>query len=252
MIKGINSKIYKYAGILIFLIIWFSITLLNRQIQTYVANPIETFTALYSLFKTKQIVLDILATLTRTVFAFIPAVILGIISGILLGYYKKLKYVFEPIIEFFRTLPSTALLPVFILFFGINDFSRIGTAFFISYMLVLINTLYGVTNISSTRLNAALCMKANKYQLFTEVIIWEILPYIFSAMRLAISITLIVILISEMLISSKYGLGVRLFEMQQTYKTDYLYAIIFITGFLGYALNKIIILIQNRILHWTN
>lgn len=247
----INDWLFRSIGVFIFILIWFLVIHLNRSLQTYIATPEETAIALLLLFKSKIIIFDVVATLARTIGSFLPAVFLGVLAGMLLGFFKKLLYFLEVPIEFFRSLPSTTLLPVFILALGINDFARVGTAFFISFWIVLINTLYGVNSMTKTRVNVAISMRASKFQLFKEVIFWEILPYIFSAMRLALSISLIIILITEMIISSKYGLGVRLFEFQQTFKIDYLYAVIFLTGCIGFAINKILLKIQERILYWT-
>ena len=152
--------------------------------------------------------------------------------------------------EFFRSLPATALLPIFILAFGVNDITRIGIAFFISFWIVLINTIYGVNHSSDLRKNVALSMHATKIQIFIYVTIWEILPYIFSAMRLAISISLVIVITAEMIIGPDYGLGIKLLNSQQTFRTDYIYAIILVTGTLGFILNKIIWLSEKRIIHW--
>lgn len=252
MKKRIFNLCYKYLGILIFFIVWITVTASNKQIHTYIADPAETVKALISLIKAGLIFRDIAATLTRTILAFIPALICGVVLGILLGYFKRLRDIFEPIVEFFRCLPSTALLPVFVLFFGINDYARIATAFFIIIWIIVINTIYGVINIPKTRINVALCMKASKYETFKEVIMWEILPHIFSGMRLTISIGLVIIIISEMLIGAQYGLGSRLLEMQQTFKVDYLYAYIFVIGWLGFFLNKIILIVEKKIINWAN
>lgn len=246
----VNKWLLRSIGIIILILIWFLIVHFNRQLQAYIATPEETAIALFLLFRSKIIILDIGTTLVRTIGSFLPAVFLGVLAGMMIGFFNKLFYFCEVPIEFFRSLPSTALFPVFILAFGINDLARVGTAFFISFWIVLINTLYGVRSITKTRVNVAISMRASKFQLFKEVILWEILPYIFSAMRLALSISLIIILITEMIISSKYGLGVRLFEFQQTFKIDYLYAVIFLTGCIGFAINKILLTIQERILYW--
>lgn len=242
-----SNIFFRLVGIFIFISVWFILANLNDSLKTYVASPVETLIALFSLLRSRVIVLDVATTAIRTIESFIPAVFLGVLAGIALGLSKKLFYSGEIMIEFFRSLPSTAILPIFILVFGINDFSRVGTAFFISFWIVLINTMYGIKNMEKSRVNVAISMGANKFQIFKEVIFWEIIPYIFSAMRLAISISLVIILITEMIIGSKYGLGVRLFEFQQTFKVGYLYAEIIIIGFMGLAINKLILLMQNKL-----
>lgn len=247
-----NLYLLQLLGVVVFVLIWFFLSHIGRdQLKLYIASPEETISSLVYLIKYQKLILDIVTTFARTILAFLPAVFFGIILGILIGSNKILFNTSEILIEFFRSLPATALLPVFILVFGISDTSRIGTAFFISFLVMLINTVYGVKHSSKIRTKVALSMKASSFQIFKEVTIWEILPHIFSGMRLIISISLIIIVITEMVIGPKYGLGIRLLESQQTFRIGNLYAIMIATGMLGFVLNKSVLFFERKIIHWT-
>lgn len=253
MIRSLsNSPLFlKIFGVILLVGIWYGIGVSSgSQTMLYLATPQETLTALFALFRFHDFLFDILATFLRTISAFVPSVILGVLAGLVLGLNKRLYFFCEAPIEFFRSLPATALLPIFILTFGINDIARIGIAFFIGFWVVLINIIYGVTNSSELRKNVALSMHASRRQIFMYVTLWEIFPYIFSAMRLSISISLVIVLIAEMVIGPEYGLGIKLLNAQQTFRADYVYAIILMTGLLGFILNKIIWSSEKRIVHW--
>lgn len=250
--NGRNSFLLQLSGVIFFIIVWMLISYVGQDnLVLFLASPQETIISSVSLLRHQGLIVDIVATLTRTVLAFLPAVFFGVIFGFLLGSQKILLDVSEPLIEFFRSLPATALLPIFILAFGINDMARIGAAIFIGFWVMVINTIYGVTHVSKIRTKVALSMKANRLQIFKYVTMWEILPYIFSGMRLTVSISLVIIVITEMVIGPTYGLGIRLLESQQTFKVGNLYAIMIATGALGFMLNKTILFFERRIIHWT-
>lgn len=239
------------VGICLFVAVWIFIGQVDRRnTSLFIATPQETILSFYRLISLEHLLYDILATVFRTVSAFVPAVIFGVAVGLIFGFSKRLYYLSELPIEFFRSLPATALLPIFILAFGINDVARIGVSFFVGFWVVLINTIYGVTHSSELRKNVALSMRASQLQIFMYVTVWEILPYIFSAMRLAISVSLVIVLISEMVIGPEYGLGIKLLTAQQTFRTDNVYAIMLVTGMLGLLLNNLIREGEKRIVHW--
>lgn len=253
MIKtfGNNPFFLKIFGVILLVAVWHGIGVLYAsQTMLYLATPRETLAALYILFRFHDLLFDIFATFLRTISAFVPAVFFGVLAGLILGFSKRLYYLCEAPIEFFRSLPATALLPIFILTFGINDVARIGIALFIGFWVVLINTTYGVTHSSELRRNVAISMHATRRQIFMYVTLWEILPYIFSAMRLTISISLVIVLIAEMVIGPERGLGIKLLNAQQTFRVDNVYAIILMTGTLGLILNKFIWINEKRVIHW--
>ncbi len=249
-----NDGLYflPFLGIVVFILIWFFISHIGKdQFRLYLASPEETISSLVFLIRNQELALDTVATLARTISAFLPAVFFGVTLGFLLGSNRLLLNTFEILIEFFRSIPATALLPIFILAFGISDVARVGVAFFISFWVMLINTIYGITHMTKARTKVAQSMKASSLQIFKYVIVWEILPYIFSGLRLAISISLVIVVISEMVIGPKYGLGIRLLESQQTFKVGNLYAIMVVTGMMGFVLNKAILYFERDIIHWT-
>jgi len=237
-------------GPLIFLFFWWLISHLLKQPNIFLSTPEETIEVLIKLIISPQVLIDVTTTFFRVLISFFVALFFGAPLGLLIGSNKKLLLSFEIIIDFFRSLPSTSLLPLFLLLFGINDLARIGIAAFVAFWTILFNTLYGVLHSSETRINVAKTIKATKIQVLRDVIFWESLPYLFAGMRLALSITLIIVIISEMVVSPKFGLGVRIYEMQQLYRIPQLYALIIFTGGIGYIVNKIFSLLEKRVVHW--
>ncbi|MAG02967.1 taurine ABC transporter permease [Candidatus Pacearchaeota archaeon] len=237
-------------GPIVFIILWAIISKLNIIDSFFLSNPVETFETLFLLIKSGEIIPDIIATLSRTLKAFIIAAIIGVPLGLFLGESDKIYESFEFVIDFFRSTPATALFPLFLLVFGIDDSSKIAVAAFGASLIIIFSTAYGVMNAKKSRILAAKIMGANKWQRFKHVIFWESLPETVIGLRHAISMSLIIIIVTEMFIGTNVGLGHRIIDSQYIYSIDSMYAAIIVTGILGYLLNYSLLFLERMYVHW--
>jgi len=238
-------------GPAIVILIWFLISNLNIVDKFFLPDPISTFKELFSLIFNGTILPDMVLTLERTISAFIIALIIGLPLGLILGSSRKLYESFEFVIDFFRSIPATAMFPLFLLIFGIEDKSKIGVAAFASVLIILFNTAYGVIHAKKSRALAAKLMGASKIQIFRFIYFWESLPQTFIGLRSALSMSLIIIVVTEMFIGTYAGLGRKIIDFQITYNITSLYAVILLTGILGYLINFIFIYTEKKLIHWS-
>ena len=238
-------------GPLILLFLWFIITTLELVNPLFVPSIPSVLASFKDLFSGADVYVDLFSTLQRLVFGFAIGAILGIMLGIPAGYSEELYNMLEFLIDFFRSIPVTALFPLFLLFFGIGDFAKIGIAAWSSSLIVLFNTIYGVRNSRKTRVLVAQIMKATKFQLFYRVVLPDSLPQIFVGLRTSLSLALIVVIVTEMFLGTTTGIGQRIFNTSITYRVPEMYASILLAGILGYTLNKLFALLESRIVHWT-
>ncbi len=237
-------------GILFLLILWFTIHYLKIVSPLFIPSPIEVFVKGFELVFKGVLAKDFLMTVERTFFSFILAVCIGVPIGIILGNSNKLYETCSVLVDFFRSIPGTALFPLFILFFGVGNAAKIGNAVFASSLIILVNSMYGVKNSNKLRIEAAKVMRANRKTIFLKVILPEALPEIIGGLRIAVSICLIVIVVTEMFIGTEYGLGKRIMHSHELFRISEMYASILLTGFLGYALNQILLFVEKRYVHW--
>jgi NitT/TauT family transport system permease protein len=243
-------KKYSIIGPIFLIILWVIVSKLQLIDKFFLPDPLTVFKKLGELFITATILPDMFATLGRVALAFTIAVIIGLPLGLFLGWSQKLYRSFEFVIDFFRSTPPTALFPLFLLVFGITDNSKIAVAAFSSMMLIIFNTAYGVMQAKKSRVLAAKIMGASKFQIFKWILFWESLPQTFIGLRSAVSISLIVIIVTEMFIGTSVGLGRMIIDSQITYEIPAMYAVILLTGIIGYLLNLIFLLIEKKVLHW--
>ncbi len=232
--------------------IWHIATSLQLVNALFLPTPLETIQTLYiQLIQTQELWPDIFATLYRTVIAFILAAIAGIVLGLLLGYSKLAHSSMGTAVDFARSIPATALFPLFLLFFGIGDEAKIAVGVWAASLIIMINTAYGVRHANKVRLMVAKAYKLPQVETFTKVILPEAAPHIAAGLRIALSLTLIVVIVTEMFIGTNIGLGHRIIDAQLVYRVPEMYAAIIIAGILGYLLNHILQLAEKKVIHWS-
>jgi NitT/TauT family transport system permease protein len=238
------------VGIFAILLIWFLVSTLKILDVFFLPSPQIVLLELAKLVLNGTLNQDIWSTMIRFAESFIIALIIGIPLGMILGSSSKLYESMEVLIDFFRSLPATAIFPLFLLVFGIEDSSKIAVAAFGAALVIIFNTAHGVMNSNKSRKTAAKLMGANKLQIFKEIVFWESLPQTFIGIRTALSLTLVVIIVTEMFIGTQFGLGRRIIDFEYSYSIASLYATIILTGLLGYLLNQIFSIIEKKIVHW--
>jgi len=203
------------------------------------------------LFSSGEIWDNLGATFFRMMAGFLLASIIGIPLGIVLGHFRK-AYVFsEFFIDFTRSIPATALFPLFMLILGVGDKSKIAIVCFSCLFVILINSIYGVWNSPKDRVLMAKTFRATNTQIFSKIILFDALPQIFAGLRNALSIALILAVVTEMFIGTNRGLGFIIYNSKIAYDTPTMYAVIILTGILGYSANRCLLWVERRTIHWS-
>ncbi|MBI4181893.1 MAG: ABC transporter permease [Candidatus Aenigmarchaeota archaeon] len=236
-------------GVLALLVAWGLAASAGLVDSFFLPGSLETFQELGDLLAGGEIGDDIALTLGRIAAAFSIAAAIGLPAGLALGMQPSLFERLEFLVDFFRSIPATALFPLFLLVFGISDSSKIAVAAFSSALIILFNTAYGVRHAKKARLQAARLMGANRRQL-TSIIFWESLPQTLVGMRTAVSLSIIVIVVTEMFIGTSAGIGRLIVDFQYVYNVPGMYAAIFLAGVIGYLANLAFALLEKRVVHW--
>ncbi|MDP2074790.1 ABC transporter permease [Hydrogenophaga sp.] len=240
-----------FVGPVVLFIIW------DLAVRTGFIKPIllpapaDAIGALLSGLAGGPLLTDFGVTVWRTVQAFLIAAVVGMPLGVLLGSNEKAYRSVEFLIDFFRSTPSSALIPLFLMVFGVSDINKVAIAAFGALLIVIFNSAYGVINARKQRVMAAKVMGATRWQVFKDVLIWESLQPSFVGLRSAVSMALVIVIVAEMFIGADSGLGNRIINSQQVMNVKDMYASILAAGALGYALNVLFLVVERRIVHWS-
>ena len=244
-------RLLPFAGPLGLFIIWDLVVRLGFIKPILLPLPADTVVTLVTGLAGGTLLTDFLVTVWRTVQAFVIAAVVGMPLGVLLGANERAYRSVEFLIDFFRSTPSSALIPLFLLIFGVSDVNKIAIAAFGAFLIVVFNSAYGVINARKQRVMAARVMGASRWQIFKDVLIWESLQPTFVGLRSAVSMALVIVIVAEMFIGSDNGLGHRIIDAQQVLNVKSMYAAILAAGALGYALNILFLVAERRIVHWS-
>jgi sulfonate transport system permease protein len=238
-------------GVIGLLAIWSLATYGGFVDTVLLPPPQQAFEALWQGMTTGKLGIDFVRTVERTLWATLIASVIAIPLGIILGSQERLYRSLEFVIDFFRSTPASAMFPLFLVLFGVGDRTKISVAAFGAVLVILFNVAYGVMNARKTRLLAAKVMGASRARVLFDVMLLESLPQTFVGLRNGVSLALVIIVVAEMFIGSRDGLGHSVFEAQQLFDMPRMYAAIFAAGFLGYGLNLMFMLIERRFVHWS-
>jgi len=238
-------------GPLVLFLVWDLVVRFGLVSRILLPSPADTLIAFVQGMAGGALLTDFLVTVSRTLIAFFVAAALGMPLGILLGSSERAYRSVEFLIDFFRSTPASAMIPLFLLIFGISDFNKIAIAAFGAFLIIIFNSAYGVINARKQRVMAAKVMGASHWRIFRDVLVWESLQASFVGLRTAVSMALVIVVVAEMFIGSVDGLGHTIIYAQQVLNVKTMYAAILATGSLGYALNILFLMLERRIVHWS-
>jgi sulfonate transport system permease protein len=239
------------AGPAAFLLLWWGVCSLHVVRPVLLPTPLATFAYMFDALLHGSMLADAFVTISRVVIAFLLGAVIGIPLGVAFGSNERLYRSVEFLIDFFRSTPASALIPLFILFFGISDINKIAIAAFGVFSVVVFNSAYGVMNARKSRILAAKVMGASPYQIFRDVLFFESLPQTMVGLRTGISTSLVVVVVAEMFIGSDQGLGHRIIEGEQVLHITDMYSSIIVAGVIGYLLNMLFMVTDKRLIHWS-
>lgn len=243
-------KILIIIGPLILLLVWLVFSSFNIVNPLLLPSPFMVFKVFCRLFISTEIIPHLGITLYRTIIGLLGALIIGVPVGVIMGYWLPIYQIFEFIIDFFRSLPATALFPLFMLWFGIGDKARISLVTFASSLILLVYSYYGVRHSKIEKREVAKIMGASSLQILKKVILPEALPEIIAGIRISLSLALVLVVVTEMFVGAEKGLGVLIYNARYTYRIPEVFAVILVTGVLGFCLNKLVTFIEQKKIHW--
>lgn len=177
------------------------------------------------------------------------AAAIGAVVGILMGRIRLAWSLLEPIAELVRPVPISAVVPILILLLGIDDALKITAVFWGSFFPILLNTFAGVRSLPRTMRETGQTFGLGEWQMTTEIVVMHALPSIFVGLRIALTISLIVAVFSEML-AGFAGIGYFIMQAQQTLSVDRLWAGVLTLSVVGYCLNLLFLRIEALVLPW--
>ncbi|MFE6037421.1 ABC transporter permease [Streptomyces sp. NPDC056452] len=221
----------------------------DASTQVY-SPPLRTIlTAFGDVWTGDRITADVLPSILRLLAGFSVAAVLGVTAGIVIGSYRRVRAATEPVLEFLRAVPPPVLVPVIMLFAGIGDTMKIFVIASGCVWPVLLNTVEGVRAVDPVLSETARAYGLRGGIRLRHLLLRSASPQIFTGLRQALSIGIILMVISEMFAASN-GLGFAVVQFQRSFAIPEMWSGILLLGLLGFLLSVLFQLVERRALAW--
>jgi NitT/TauT family transport system permease protein len=225
--------------------IWWILALNGFQFPT----PPEVVAKAVQLWQAGILQQDILASLARVLTGFLLGSAAAIPVGFLMGWYTVARGLFEPWIQFFRTIPPLALLPLVLVLLGIGEIPKVFVIFLAAFLACVISTYQGVVNVDRTMINAARVLGAKDGTIFLKVVVPASTPFILVGMRVGLGSAWATLVAAELL-AAQAGLGYRMQQAQLYYDLATIFVGIVIIGILGLVMDRLLLFAETKLTGW--
>ena len=192
---------------------------------------------------------DAFASLRRVMLGFLLGTALAVPVGFLMGWYTVARGLIEPYVQFFRTIPPLALIPLAIVFLGIGEIPKVAVITLAAFLVSVISTYQGVINVDRVLINVARVLGASDAQVFRRVVIPASTPFILVGMRTGLGAAWSTLVAAE-LIAAQEGLGHRMQQAQVYYDLATIFVALITIGVVGLVMDRLLLWLDTRLTGW--
>ncbi|MEA3193455.1 MAG: NitT/TauT family transport system permease protein [Betaproteobacteria bacterium] len=215
----------------------------------YVLGPFEILRYFVEALGTRELYDHIGASLMRSVPGFVLGSLAGVALGLAAGVSRALDQTLSPAVFLSYPVPKIVMLPIFMLWFGIGDFSKILVIALACFYPMFINAYTGARTTPGILVWSAQNMGAGRWRIFRRVVLPAAMPMIFAGLRVALALSFIVMFAAEM-INASSGLGHLIRAAESGLRFDLMYVSLLSIAILGYAGDRLLRLASGRVLVW--
>jgi taurine transport system permease protein len=235
------------------LALWVAVTQLGLVRDLFLPGPRDLWLGAVELweegYKGRPMSEHLGMSLLRVGAGFLTGAVAGTLLGLAMGMSRRLDAAAAPFVEFLRPLPQLAYLVLLIVWLGIGEASKITMLFLAALPVSAIAARDGVRNIPTERLRMAESLGASPAQVFGHVVLPSALPEILTGARLALGIVYGTLIASEIIAGSN-GIGWMILDAGRFLRSDYAFVGILLIGLTGIAIDRLLLAIERRAVHW--
>ncbi|WP_398480469.1 ABC transporter permease [Tardiphaga sp.] len=233
------------------LVVWQFASATGAVSPDFLPSPVRVLAAIADLIQEGEIFADLLTTLVTAVVGFAIGTVLGIVLGAGMALSPKVEIIFDPLVKSTYSLPKTALVPLFILWFGIGGLTNILTVAFACLLPVVVYTYHGVLAAPRVLVWSARSLGTPSHRMFWRLYLNVAQHSILIGTRIAVSIAFVVTVASEMIVASK-GMGKVMFLYGESGAYDYMFAAVALTIAIAFGGDWLMVVLGNIWLRWAD
>ncbi|HGH7183284.1 ABC transporter permease [Bacillus cereus] len=234
---------------IIVLIIWQLAGIFDLVSKTVLPTPLDIFLAFQELIKTGELFGHLSISVFRAAAGFFIGGSLGIILGTIVGFSTRSEQYLDPSVQMLRTVPHLAVAPLFVLWFGFGETSKVLLIADGAFFPLYVNAFLGIRGVDSKLYDVARVLEFNKRKLITKLILPAALPNLLLGARLSLGVAWVSLVVAE-LMGSTEGIGYMIMDARQFSNTDIVFVGIIIFAFVGKFSDSLVRLLEVKFLRW--
>lgn len=231
--------------------VWQAVVSLGLIDDLVARTPAEVWRAFRELLSSGQLWPNLWSTFSASMVAFFLASVTGIVIGVGLGLSPTIERLTAPFLSLFNSIPRTAFAPVFIVYFGIGQASKIALAFTVVVFIMIINARAGIRDTDPDIMTMARVMGTSRRNMFVQILLPSAVPSIFAGLWLGLIYAQLGVVTSE-IISAEKGMGQLISRYSASFNLEAVYALVLILGVIGMVLNAAMASCERYVLRWQN
>lgn len=248
-----NDKLIRFLrGIplhLLIIFIWELFGIFGSVTETLLPRPSTILHKFIELSITGELLHHFLVSLRRALSGFVVGGFLALVAGTFVGFFHKGEQVLDPTVQMLRTIPTLAVLPLFILWFGFGELSKTLLIAKAAFFPIYVNTFLGIRSVDSKILDVAKVLEFSKWKQITKVIIPSAMPNILLGIRLSLGAAWVALVGAELMGSSE-GIGYMIVDARTFSQTSVIFVGIIIFALFGKITDSLVRYFEKRLLKW--
>lgn len=244
-----DERVLGWGSVALVIAIWEVAARLSGVSPLYLPQPSQIVVALFNMFATGGLAVDLGWTLWRIFAGFALAVVIGAALGVWIATSFRVRAIADMFIAMLYPLPKVTLIPLLIIWLGTGGPFMLTISFLGAIFPIVINTVLGVRQCDPGLVLAARDLGATPQQIVRKVLVPSAIPSIFAGIRLGLGVSIILVVAAEMVVG-KYGLGARLYLSGQILETEQVFAVLIVLAVLGIVVTKVQDYIDIKLGRW--
>ena len=244
----LSSRLWLLLSFATAMVLWYILSIIPKTARCF-PNVVVTLQQIPIMLSRGVLWTDISSSMISVLAGFGLGFVIALPVAILMAWYRPVRNIIEPWIQFIRNIPPLAYVPLVVILCGVGRTPQITVITIATFLTMSITIYQGVINIDETLIKAARVLGATDKDIFLRVIAPASLPFILTAIRLGASVALTTIIAAESTGASA-GLGMRIRSLNNNFETQPMLLYIIIIGIIGLTIEKIIKLLERKLTGW--
>ncbi len=243
----LSPNAIRTASVAVFFVIWEYYG--RRMDPIFMAPPSAIFDAAVQLVQSGALRKALVQTLWPFSVGMALTVVVGILLGILIAQWRTMEYILDPFINALYAIPRIALVPLIILWAGLEFVGKVTILVSVAIFPITVNTYAGIRDVRGSMLEIGRAYGATEWQIFSKIIMPAAIPFIMAGVRLAVGLAIIGIIVAEFFTAIS-GLGGMIVEYANVFATAKLFVPIIVIALVGVVLTELVMWLERRMSRW--